>query len=76
MHNNKEICGFDIGDMVIMNSYPSEDQINWGGNDNPKGLIELNKPYKVSNIDVHTWHTKINLEGIKGQFNSISFNLA
>jgi len=51
----------------------SEDQINWGNNDNPKNKLEIGKFYEVENVDIHTWHTKISLKGIEGKFNSTCF---
>lgn len=64
---------FKIGEKVKFIS-SSKDQINWGSNTNPQNLLSTETIYEVSNVEVHSWHTKIELVGIKGQFNSVSFD--
>jgi len=73
--NNKDVVGFDLYDLVVMTQYPSEHQIRRGGCDDPKRKVELNKPYYVEKIEIHSWHTKIKLKDINGMFNSVSFQL-
>lgn len=51
----------------------SQDQINWGGNDDPRDILEVGKTYEVEKTDVHSWHTKTKLRGIDGWFNSVCF---
>lgn len=51
----------------------SEEQIRWGGNDDPRPLLTLGQVYEVEEKEVHSWHTKIRLVGIVGQFNDSSF---
>ena len=70
-----KICGFTEDDKVMLTEYPSRDQIQWGGNDDPC-FLELNKPYKVETIDIRSYHTKIKLENIDGWFNSVTFKKA
>lgn len=64
---------FIIGDVIVFNNY-SKDVVKWGNNDDPieKGLL-LNNKYTIKNIDVHSWHTKIEIEGFDGKFNSVHF---
>ena len=64
---------FKIGEKVKFIS-SSKDQINWGSNTNPQNLLSTETIYEVSNVEVHSWHTKIELVGIKGQFNSVPFD--
>ena len=51
----------------------SDEQVKWGNNDDPKKILNKKEIYTIENIEVHSWHTKIYLEDIKGKFNSISF---
>jgi|TARA_B100001094_G_scaffold234129_1_gene229072 hypothetical protein len=50
----------------------TKEQINWGNNDYPYMCI-IGRKYKVVNIEVHSQHTKLRLEGIEGWFNSVCF---
>jgi len=52
----------------------SEEQILWGNNDDPNDILEINKTYKIINVDVHSYHTKLTLDGISGRFNSVCFD--
>ncbi len=52
----------------------SDEQVNWGGNDDPRELLKTEEIYKVDKIETHSWHTKIYLRGFPGKkFNSVSF---
>ncbi|MBC8436973.1 hypothetical protein H8D85_01470 [bacterium] len=51
----------------------TDDQVNWGDNDDPRESLQLNHDYIIRAVDVHSWHTKIQLRGIKGTFNSTHF---
>lgn len=52
----------------------TDDQVNWGTNDDPRGLLEIGKIYTILKIDVHSWHTKIYLKEFPDKkFNSVSF---
>ena len=51
----------------------SQEQINWGSNDDPtKSLIE-GAIYYIENFEVHSQHTKLTLRGVTGRFNSVCF---
>lgn len=65
---------FSVGDVVRFDSC-SADQIRWGSNDDPNGILEQNQLYVVDYVEVHSQHTKISLDGIKGKFNSVCFSL-
>lgn len=54
----------------------SPDQVRWGGNDDPTGKLTIGTLYDVVDIEVHSWHTKIQLQGVEGKFNSASFTFA
>ena len=52
----------------------TEEQINWGGNDDPREILEIDKQYTVDHKEIHSWHTKIYLvEFPEHKFNSICF---
>jgi hypothetical protein len=53
----------------------SDAQIKWGGNDDPNKVLKIGTLYDVVDIEVHSWHTKLQLHGIDGKFNSASFTL-
>ncbi len=61
--------------IVYKEKEPTQHQIKWGGNTDPKGLLEVGKKYEVEGIEVHSWHTKVFLTDFPGkQFNSIWFD--
>jgi hypothetical protein len=61
------------GDKVIFVGC-TVDQINWGSNDDPNKILSIGAVYTISDVDVHTWHTKISLKGFSGIFNSVCFD--
>ena len=55
-------------------SNPSQDQVNFGGCDDPTGILEIGKEYDVERWDIHSWHTKVILKDFPNKgFNSVSF---
>jgi len=50
-----------------------EEQVRWGSNDNPKGLLFEGDIYYVERVEIHSWHTKLHLRGVRGKFNSVCF---
>ena len=62
-----------LGDIVKFDSC-SKEQIQWGSNDDPNVVLKQNQVYVVDYVEVHSQHTKISLEGIKGKFNSVCFS--
>ena len=53
----------------------SDDQVRWGGNDDPRPVFTEGEVYEVEDTEVHSWHTKIMLRGFPGlKFNSVCFN--
>jgi hypothetical protein len=53
----------------------SQEQINWGSNDDPRNILFVGDKYYVEHVEHHAYHTKIELRGIKGKFNSVCFEL-
>lgn len=52
----------------------TQDQVNWGSNDDPRPLLTIGETYAIEKISVHSWHTKISLQGFPGLlFNDASF---
>lgn len=50
-----------------------DDQVRWGSNDDPRLVLNTTDVYEIENVEVHSWHTKLYLKGIKGKFNNVSF---
>ncbi len=50
-----------------------EPQQNWGGPYADHSNLEVGKEYILEDFVVHSWHTKIYLEGFTGAFNSVCF---
>lgn len=46
-----------------------EEQIQWGGNTDPRGVLKEGEIYELHYSEVRSWSTRIWLKGIKGQFN-------
>jgi len=53
----------------------SKEQVAWGNNDDPNGILFVGDRYYVEHVEVRSQHTKIELRGIKGKFNSVCFEL-
>jgi hypothetical protein len=53
----------------------SNEQINWGTNDNPNKILFVGDIYYVEHVYVHSQHTKIELRGVWGKFNSVCFEV-
>tara|TARA_Y100000033_G_scaffold6079_1_gene4989 strand:- start:450 stop:659 length:210 start_codon:yes stop_codon:yes gene_type:complete len=62
-----------VGDNVRFLGYTKE-QVNWGSNDTPYMLI-LDRVYTVSDVEVHRQHTKVQIKGVLGKFNSVHFQV-
>ncbi len=45
----------------------------WGDCTDPTGLLEVDKEYTVDESEVHSWHTKVYLKEVEGEFNSAHF---
>ena len=55
-------------------SHVSKDSINWGGHDDPRGLLVPGVAYEVEWVEVHSYHTKIHLKDFPNAvFNSVWF---
>ena len=51
----------------------SQEQINWGNNDDPRSLLIIGNEYRIEKVDVHSQHTKVKLYNKMGWFNSVCF---
>ena len=49
------------------------DQIAWGHNTDPTGMLIVGDKYYVEKVEVHSQHTKLTLRGVSGRFNSVCF---
>lgn len=49
------------------------EQQRWGNNDFPPCIV--GRVYTVTDVEVHSQHTKISLKGMVGKFNSVCFLL-
>jgi len=66
---------FKSGDKVRFIS-ADQNQIRWGSNDDPNGILNTETIYEIDGVEVHSWHTKVWLVGVIGVFNSVSFDFA
>lgn len=64
----------EIGDKVKFTGCSKEQQ-KWGNNTDPTDKLVVGSEYTISDIEIHSWHTKITLEGIDGRFNSVCFDV-
>ena len=61
------------GDKVIFKG-ASDEQISWGGNDDPRKYMKIGDTVTVKEIKEHSFHTKIYVEEYPDKkFNQISF---
>lgn len=63
---------FKFGDRVKYIG-STEDQVRWGNNDNPKGILIEGDTYYVERVEIHSQHTKLYLRGVYGKYNSVCF---
>jgi hypothetical protein len=50
-----------------------KDQIAWGNNTDPTGILIVDDKYYVEKVEVRSQHTKLTLRGVSGRFNSVCF---
>ena len=62
-----------VGDKVKYLGYIQE-QVWWGNNDSPH-MLSYDCVYEIVDVDVHRQHTKVQLKGIEGKFNSVHFEV-
>jgi hypothetical protein len=67
------ICREHVVGMEVKFIGCSREQVRWGNNTDPKGLLKEGEKYIVKKIEEHSQHTKITLEGVKGKFNTACF---
>lgn len=68
----EQMENFKVGDKVKYTGCSIE-QVRWGDNTNPEGILVEGDVYYLEKIEIHSWHTKFYLRGIKGKFNSVCF---
>ena len=51
------------------------EQIHWRGDDDPNSVLKIGETYEVSVWDESAWHTHVQLKGIDGRFNYVSFEV-
>ena len=64
---------FKHGDKAIYIGCTQE-QINWGNNDDPNKILIEGAVYYIEKVEVHSQHTKLTLRGVYGKFNSVCFS--
>jgi len=52
----------------------TKEQVNWGNNDTPHMLIR-DRVYTITDVDIHRQHTKVQIKGVLGKFNSVHFQV-
>jgi hypothetical protein len=62
------------GDVVVFTG-ASDEQVRWGSCDDPRDKLVVGESYTVSEVEEHSWHTKISVVGVCGRFNSVSFTV-
>ena len=62
-----------VGDNVRFLGWTKE-QVNWGNNDTPYMLIR-DRVYTITDVDIHNQHTKVQIKGVLGKFNSVHFQV-
>lgn len=60
---------------VLYSEHTSDDQVRWGGCDDPRAFLIPGRVYELAREDVHSGHMKMALRGIESGrvFNSVSF---
>lgn len=60
--------------VYLGDSEVSTEQVNWGSNDDPRGILIEGETYEVLRSEMHTWHTKMILKAFpEKKFNSVHF---
>ncbi len=54
----------------------TDQQVKWGNNDDPRCLLAIDRTYEVFKVEIHSWHTKLELLGFPNhRFNSVCFEV-
>lgn len=71
-----EVLGYDSGDFVIYTG-ASDEQVNYGGGDDPRGLLIVGHKYEVECVEVFDWRSSVRLVDFPTmEFNSVMFEPA
>ena len=57
--------------MLVRFRGATDEQVRWGGNDDPRGVLRRGQDYEVERVEVHTQHTKYWIGG--RAYNSVHF---
>lgn len=68
-----KITEWDAGDILVFME-ASDDQVNYGGVDDPREILELRHQYKLESVAVGGWKSYVTIDGIEGTFNSAHFD--
>lgn len=49
----------------------TDEQVRWGSNDDPRGILEIGRVYEIERVEPHSYHTKYWIAGRK--YNSVHF---
>ena len=61
---------------VTLLEHSSEEQVKWGSNYSTDCHLDVGKEYKLQELDVRSFHTKVILEDFPGlYFNSATFRI-
>ena len=66
---------FSIGEKVVCDNVSQTTQ-SYSRAKGDLSNLEVGKEYTISSVDVHRWHTVVELEGVLGSFNSCLFESA
>lgn len=65
----------EAGDKMRYREDAHTDQVRWGSNDDPRGVLIVGQVYTVVRREVHSWHTKVWLREFPDlKFNAIHFS--
>lgn len=53
-----------------------DEQVKWGGCDDPRGKLTEGQTYIVHQMEVHSWHSTVSLNGITGRWPAGAFHRA
>lgn len=59
---------------AVMYNGATDSEVNFGSNDDPRGVLTVGACYRIESIDVTSIHVRVRLFGFNGWFNSVSFS--
>ena len=61
---------------VVYLGVTTEEQVEWSGSDDPRGVLVEGQEYVVEDEQIHAFYTLYVLQGVIGEFNSVFFEEA